>query len=37
MGYQPNGIQVPAWKAVFFNPKTCKEDIDQIIRSIEEL
>ncbi len=37
MGYFPNGIQIPAWKAVFFNPRTDMKVIDQIIRSIEEL
>ena len=37
MGYFPNGIQIPAWKSVFFNPRTDVKVIDQIIRSIEEL
>jgi glutamate/tyrosine decarboxylase-like PLP-dependent enzyme len=37
MGYQPGGIAMPAWKAVFFNPKTDEGVIRQIIRSIEEL
>ncbi len=37
MGYKPNGIELPAWKAVFFNPKTDMKVIDQIVRSIEEL
>lgn len=37
MGYNPGGISLPAWKAVFFNPKTDEEVIDQIIKSIEEL
>jgi len=37
MGYQPEGIHLPGWKAVFFNPKTDREVIDQIIRSIEDL
>ena len=37
MGYFPNGIQIPAWKAVFFNPRTDIKVIDQIIKSIEEL
>lgn len=37
MGYKPNGVDLPAWKAVFFNPKTDSTVIDQIIRSIEEL
>jgi L-2,4-diaminobutyrate decarboxylase len=37
MGYLPGGIPVPAWKAVFFNPKTDYEVIRQMINSIEEL
>jgi glutamate/tyrosine decarboxylase-like PLP-dependent enzyme len=37
MGYCPNGISLPAWKAVFFNPKSDHLVIDQLIRSIEEL
>ncbi len=37
MGYQPGGIAMPAWKAVFFNPKTDAEVVRQIIRSIEEV
>ena len=37
MGYNPGGISLPAWKAVFFNPKTDEAVIDQIIKSIEEL
>ncbi|MBN1590320.1 MAG: hypothetical protein JW888_12465 [Pirellulales bacterium] len=37
MGYRPGGIALPAWKAVFFNPKTDQTVIDQIITSIEEL
>jgi len=37
MGYRPRGIDLPAWKAVFFNPKTDYAVIDQIIASIEEL
>jgi L-2,4-diaminobutyrate decarboxylase len=37
MGYQPGGIAMPGWKAVFFNPKTDAEVVRQIIRSIEEL
>ncbi|HLA85872.1 MAG TPA: pyridoxal-dependent decarboxylase [Thermoguttaceae bacterium] len=37
MGYRPGGLDLPAWKAVFFNPKTDYGDIDQIITSIEEL
>jgi len=37
MGYCPGGIDLPAWKAVFFNPKTDFAVVDQIITSIEEL
>ena len=36
-GYRPNGITVPAWKAVFFNPKTDEAIIDRLVESIEEL
>lgn len=37
VGYSPHGISIPAWKAVFFNPKTDRTVIEQIIRSIEDL
>lgn len=37
IGYAPGGVNIPAWKAVFFNPKTDPEVIEQIIRSIEDL
>jgi glutamate/tyrosine decarboxylase-like PLP-dependent enzyme len=37
MGYKPHGIPLPAWKAVFYNPKTDLAVIDRLIRSIEEL
>ena len=37
IGYSPGGNSLPAWKAVFFNPKTDEAVIDQIIVSIEEL
>lgn len=36
-GYCPHGIDIPAWKAVFFNPKTTEEIVDRIVYSIEEL
>ena len=36
-GYCPNGIDIPAWKAVFFNPKTTEEIVDRIAYGIEEL
>ncbi|MCP4137389.1 MAG: hypothetical protein GY754_40860 [bacterium] len=37
MGFMPQGIPIPGWKAVFFNPKTDIQVVDQIIRSIEDL
>ncbi len=37
IGYSPHGINIPAWKAVFFNPKTDKTVVKQIIASIENL
>jgi len=37
IGYQPHGLRLPAWKAVFFNPRTDDEVIDQLIQSIEDL
>lgn len=37
MGFNPNGVSIPGWKAVFFNPKTDESVIRQIIKSIEEL
>jgi hypothetical protein len=37
MGYNPMGISIPAWKGVFFNPKTDEAVVKQIIKSIEEL
>ena len=36
-GYCPHGIDIPAWKAVFFNPKTTEAMVDRIVESIEEL
>lgn len=36
-GYRPHGIDVPAWKAVFFNPKTDEAIVDRLVDSIEEL
>jgi len=37
IGYRPHGIDIPAWKAVFFNPKTDEQIIDRLAASIEEL
>lgn len=36
-GYCPNGFDIPAWKAVFFNPRTTDDIINRIVASIEEL
>ncbi|MFM7151812.1 MAG: pyridoxal phosphate-dependent decarboxylase family protein, partial [Gemmataceae bacterium] len=36
-GCRIHGYQIPAWKAVFFNPKTDEQVIDRVIWSIEEL
>ena len=37
IGYCPHGIQMPAWKAVFFNPKSDEEVIDRVIESIQDV
>ena len=37
IGYHPQGRALPAWKAVFFNPRTGPEIVDRVIASIEEL
>lgn len=37
VGYSPHGVPLPAWKAVFFNPKTDEVVIDRIIASIEDV
>lgn len=37
VGYRPHGFDLPAWKAVFFNPRTDESVIDRIIDSIEEV
>lgn len=36
IGYRPFGHEIPAWKAVFFNPRTDEAMIDRLIESIEE-
>ena len=36
-GYRPHGIEIPAWKAVFFNPKTDEAVLDQLVESLEAL
>lgn len=37
VGFHPHGLHLPAWKAVFFNPKSDEAIIDRVIESIEEL
>ncbi len=37
MGYLPHDVPLPAWKAVFFNPKTDRKVIDDLVASIEDL
>lgn len=37
IGYRPHGLDLPAWKAVFFHPKTDEAIIDRLVRSIEDL
>jgi hypothetical protein len=37
IGYRPHGIHLPAWKAVFFHPKTDEAILDRLLWSIEEL
>jgi len=37
IGYQPHGIDLPAWKAVLFNPRTDEDIIDRLAAGIEEL
>lgn len=37
VGFRPHGFELPAWKAVFFNPKTDAIVIDRLVESIEEL
>jgi L-2,4-diaminobutyrate decarboxylase len=36
VGYRPHGRDLPAWKAVFFNPKTDEAIIDRLLESIDE-
>lgn len=36
-GYKPHGISIPAWKAVFFNPKSDEQVIARVIESIERI
>lgn len=37
MGFKPNGVSLPAWKAVFFSPKTDRSHVEEIVKSIEDL
>lgn len=37
IGYRPHGYDIPAWKAVFFNPKTDEAILDRLVVGIEEL
>ena len=37
IGYSPHGVHLPAWKAVFFNPRSDETIIDRIVASIEDV
>jgi len=37
IGLEVGGYELPAWKAVFFNPKTDEAIIDRLIVSLEDL
>lgn len=37
IGYSPGGHRLPAWKAVFFNPKTDDEVIERVLKSIDDV
>jgi glutamate/tyrosine decarboxylase-like PLP-dependent enzyme len=37
IGHHPHGLALPAWKAVFFNPRTDRGVVDRLVYSIEEL
>jgi L-2,4-diaminobutyrate decarboxylase len=37
IGHQAQGLALPAWKAVFFNPKTDESVLERLVQSIEEL
>jgi glutamate/tyrosine decarboxylase-like PLP-dependent enzyme len=37
IGYQPHGIDLPAWKAVLFNPRTDEAIIDRLAAGIAEM
>lgn len=35
-GYRPHGLEIPAWKAVFFNPKTDEAVLERLLYSLDE-
>ncbi|MBN2243496.1 MAG: hypothetical protein JW793_12485 [Acidobacteria bacterium] len=37
IGFSPHGRPIPAWKAIFFNPRTDREVVERIGMSIEDL
>jgi len=37
IGYQPHGVNVPAWKAVLFNPRTDEAIIDRLADGIADM
>jgi len=37
VGFRPHNLDLPAWKAVIFNPKTDELILDRLVRGIEEL
>jgi hypothetical protein len=37
IGYRPHGIDLPAWKAVLFNPRTDEAIIDRLADSIADM
>jgi len=37
IGYRPHGHLIPAWKAVFFHPKTDEVILDRLMYSIDEM
>jgi glutamate/tyrosine decarboxylase-like PLP-dependent enzyme len=37
IGYRPHGLDLPAWKAVLFHPKTNEAIIDRLVQSIEDM
>jgi glutamate/tyrosine decarboxylase-like PLP-dependent enzyme len=37
IGHRPHGFELPAWKAVLFNPRTDEAVLDRLVSSIEDL